>query len=424
MDPAASLSRQGGVLSFTSVPDQTEQTSTAFCDFLYSGWMGDTHNTVYCKYFDNDTGRHAHMLPHAFFTPLSLTSPLKFPYKPLAAAPHTPVEALDAAALQAVFDFYTANGGRNLSLLSGHLVHAHPTLAPSADGAANERAGDGAGDQIAALATRTVVRNKLWPTTRFNHKSAAFSIVHVNLVRGLVENLPQLVTAPASEGHSLLSIAAELITAPDEADKACTAAEILCGIALAIKHFSFEVRTAVEQRLLPVLMAGLRTVQPDCLDHFGDCLRHIFTNSDPRRTAWLARALFHEALHDLPADDFAEENRKNTTINPNILDLAQPKVKKPISPSSASVAAAMSDSVAASPSPSPSPPPAGAVLAASAAPSVQFKRLRFILPVLIECGFRGTKLGEWIVTQFKRNGYLASPWKQVRTRITTHADGK
>ena len=418
VDPAASLSRQGGILTFTTIDSEQEQLATVFYDTLGSGWMGDVHNTITCKYFANTTGKHENCLPFAYFTPLSLTSPQKYPYRPLTQAAHTPVAALAAPTLQAIFEFYTANGGRNLQLLSEHFIHAHPTLAVTNEGGQQQRSQDGAGEQITALVVRNVVRNKIFPVTRFNAKSNAFSMIHVNLIRGLVESFPQLLTSPG-EGHTLLSIVTELIKTPDEADKACTCAEIICGIMLATKHFRFELRTKIEQIMLPVIMSALQTVQPDCLDHYGDSLRQIYTNMDPRRVAWLSKALFLEALHDLPIADFVAQNAINATINPNILDLAkvQSNGKSTAAAAGGSSSPAMTDLSLGSLA-SPSPTTTALFTTAATAPSVLFKRLRFLLPILIEVGFRGTKLGEWLVTQFKIRGYLASPWKQVREEVS------
>jgi hypothetical protein len=157
----------------------------------------------------------------------------------------------------------------------------------------------------------------------------------------------------------------------------------------------------------------------------------MMTNRDPRRMAWLSKALFTEAFAELPSENFVAENQANALVNPDILDLAKRIAKKKSNTKSSSSDSlselALGESAQPQPSPSPSPSPsssprpprspASALGTASAAPSIQFKRLRFVLPVLIEVGYRGTKLGEWLVTQFKLQGYLASPWKQVREEV-------
>jgi len=424
VDPAASLSKQGSILTFTSLGSEEEQLNTVFYDYLYSGWMGDTHNTVVCKYFGPlPSGEYAHMLPHAHFTPLSLTTPIKYPYKQLTHTALTPVAPLAPATLQAIHDFFTANSGRNLQLLTEHFVHAHPSLAPSHDGQGVERSGDGAGDQIATLVTRNVVRNKLFPTTRFNKKSHAFRMTHVTLIRGLVESNPDFLLKPAAEGqHTLLSLVADLIKAPDEADKACTAAELLCGAVLAIKHFRYAQRTACEAALLPLILTALQTCMPENLDHYGDALRHMLTNVDPRRMSWLSTALFTEALAEMPSQNFVRENQENTMINPDILDLATRTVQKRAGNKGGEggdspVAMTLDEPARPASTPARVPSPSSAVGLSSASPSVQLKRLRFLLPVLIEVGYRGAKLGEWLLTQFKRHGFLASPWKAVREEV-------
>jgi len=437
VDPAASVSKDGSVLSFAEIETEEEWYNTHFYDFLYSGWMADIHNTVTTKHYKptKDDEQLAHLDAFTTFTPLAMVNPLKHPFRSIPVSPHAPAPALSPATLQSMYDWLTSSDGRHLNQLADHLVTSHSELMAGNEGRSGRD--KGAGGEIAQLARRRVKRSYPLPATRF-HTRGSLSRININLIRGLTESNPAFILGEgyktqdggsrtdadqsgAVSGGRILTLVSDLLGASEDDGeriaKQCTAAEILCGLTLGMKYWRLHLQRAAHRRLLPLFMRAFSVVQPDSIDHMGDAMRFIYANQDPRRLAWLSKKVFMLALNTLPAKPFNPQNIKDADVQPDVLNLEPNAATMTMSATTGSD----STTLASPPMASPSPSPGGSMSHSShssASPSQQFKRLRMLLPHLIEVGFRGRHLGEWVVTVLKTQGWLAHPYKKVREEVS------
>ncbi len=50
-------------------------------------------------------------------------------------------------------------------------------------------------------------------------------------------------------------------------------------------------------------------------------------------------------------------------------------------------------------------------------PLVQYKRFHFLIPLLLERGYRAAALSEWVLERMTADRWLYSPYKQVRSEV-------
>ena len=243
----------------------------------------------------------------------------------------------------------------HLPAVFASLVNHHPSLEAKVEGSSTAST-QGAGDTISTLAT-THFTAVLWPFTRIQAQSKAFDFVHCSLIRGLVEAVPAVV----DEGGAMEREVRALLTSTD-LDRQCTAAEAIAGICKAIKHFSIPRQRRVQAWLLPSLLSALTSAPPDSVSHWTAALRFVYSNLDPRRMAWLTRPLLLAAFGSYPT-----------------------------SPSSTAVEVT--------------------------SPLVQYKRFHFLIPILVEQGYRSSALCAWLLDRLISDRWLYSPYKQVRSEV-------
>ncbi|MCJ1297060.1 hypothetical protein MMC34_008629, partial [Xylographa carneopallida] len=236
------------------------------------------------------------------------------------------------------------------------LVHHHPTLEAKIEGG-SASAQSGAGDTIANLAC-SHFQSVLWPFTRIAVTSKAFDFTHVGLIRGLVETLPEQLLAAGGP----LEAQVKRLTEKTEQDAQCTAAEVIAGIIKGSSHLTFAQQRRMQQWLLPLLLSALTAAQPDAVPHWTAAVRYITSNTDPRRLSWLTRPLLSAAFGALPGSG-------------------------------------------------------GHVNIDVTSPLVQYKRFHFLIPLLVERGYRAAELSEWVLERMTTDRWLYSPYKQVRSEV-------
>jgi hypothetical protein len=153
-----------------------------------------------------------------------------------------------------------------------------------------------------------------------------------------------------------------------ENEAACAVAEIFAGSIRATTECVFSIQSALQNVLIPLFLTSMQASQPDALPHYMAALRYIYHDTDPRRFACLSRELVLSAFGNLP--DSMNTSMKNTTNQ-----------------------------------------------AFSNAPSIQYKRFRFLLPILIELDYNSNDLGSWMLQTFVNDSWLEHPYKQVRQEI-------
>ena len=236
------------------------------------------------------------------------------------------------------------------------LVHHHPTLEAKIEGG-SASAQSGAGDTIANLAN-SHFQSVLWPFTRVAVTSKAFDFTHVALIRGLVETLPgQLLAA-----GGVLEAQVRRLSEKTEQDAQCTCAEVVAGIIKGSVHLTFAQQRQVQSWVLPLVLSALTAAQPDAVPHWTAAMRYITSNTDPRRLSWLTRPLLSAAFGSLPGSG----------------DHVGIEVTSPL---------------------------------------VQYKRFHFLIPVLLERGYRAAALSIWVLERMVADRWLYSSYKQVRSEV-------
>ena len=244
----------------------------------------------------------------------------------------------------------------HLPALIDSLVHHHPTLEAKIEGG-SASSQSGAGDTIASLAC-SHFQSVLWPFTRIAVTSKAFDFTHVALIRGLVETLPgQLL-----EAGGALEMQVRRLVEKTEQDAQCTCAEVVSGLIKGSMHLTFAQQRQVQTWLLPLVLSALTAAQPDAVPHWTAAMRYIASNTDPRRLSWLTRPLLSAAFGSLPG-------------------------------SGARVDIEVSS------------------------PLVQYKRFHFLIPLLVERGYRAANLSEWVLERMTADRWLYSSYKQVRSEV-------
>ena len=244
----------------------------------------------------------------------------------------------------------------HLPSIFAFLINHHPTLEAKVEGSSSSSA-QGAGDTISTLACSHFA-TVLWPFTRIQAQSKAFDFVHCGLVRGIVEALPALV----DQGGVLEREVTALLSRKSELDVCCTQAEVLAGIIKGSKHLTWERQRSMQAWLLPALLNALTASPPDAVSHWTAALRFVYSNMDPRRLAWLTRPLLLAAFGAVPG-----------SATSSVVEVTSPLV--------------------------------------------QYKRFHFLIPVLVEQGFRSAALGAWILDRVVADRWLYSPYKQVRSEV-------
>jgi len=255
----------------------------------------------------------------------------------------------------------------HFSVIVDSLVYDHPSLAAGVgEGGQPQAKVTGAGETIAHLCVSHLGAPS-WPYTGLGSKSGAFDSNHLTFIRGLVETIPDLLNENIFDRELR-----RLIEHESEPDYQCTAAEIVAGIIIGSKHLSFARQQSVKNLLIPVITIALNNSVPDSITHWTASLRHSFTNTDPRRLSWLTSLLIQSALHTSPA---------------------------------ATLTAGTSSGLHKSPSSDVS------------SPLQTFKRFRFLVSVFIEHGYRASELGGWVLDRVVADGWIHSPYKQIRNEI-------
>ena len=244
----------------------------------------------------------------------------------------------------------------HLPALIDSLVHHHPTLEAKIEGG-SASSQSGAGDTIANLAC-SHFQSVLWPFTRVAVTSKAFDFTHVALIRGLVETLPGLLLAAGGP----LEAQVKRLMDKTEQDAQCTCAEIVAGIIKGSMHLTFAQQRQVQSWLLPLTLSALSAAQPDAVPHWTAAMRYITSNTDPRRLSWLTRPLLSAAFGSLPGSG----------------DRVDIEVTSPL---------------------------------------MQYKRFHFLIPLLIERGYRASALSVWLLERMTADRWLYSSYKQVRSEV-------
>ena len=266
---------------------------------------------------------------------------------------HPTPTPLSSQALSALSAFLASQ----LPSIFTSLVNHHPSLEAKVEGSSSSSTQQGAGDTISTLAT-THFSPVLWPFTRIQAQSKAFDFVHVSLVRGLVEAVPAIVV---DEGGVMEKEVRQLLTSTD-LDRQCTAAEAIAGIVKGIKHLTVAQQRRVQAWLLPSLLSALTSAPPDSVSNWTAALRFMYSNMDPRRLAWLTRPLMLAAFGSYPS-----------------------------SPTSTAIDVT--------------------------SPLLQYKRFHFLIPILVEQGYRASSLCAWMLDRLLADRWLYSPYKQVRSEV-------
>ena len=216
----------------------------------------------------------------------------------------------------------------------------------------------GAGESISNLVYRHCGNISSWPFTRISNESKALDPTHISLIRAIVQIYPDMIDANGvieKQLHRIISVG-------NEQDKQCSSAEIIAGIIMGVRNWPIKQQHDVLQRCTEWLNVALNT-QADSVSHYTDALRYAITNTDPRRLSIINKYIIELALG-------------NTPLNTNTVS-----------------------SISTVP------------------PSTQYKRLKFLLPFIIEYSTRSAELSAYILKHIQQQNLLYHPYKQIREQI-------